>query len=88
MLKLGYVLPQTGQLAFLGPPQIEAARYAVSQINEAGGVLGQPIPELVSSDESDQAAVAQQSADRVLAAGVDGLIGAAASGMSLASSTG
>jgi branched-chain amino acid transport system substrate-binding protein len=84
VLKLGYVLPQTGQLAFLGPPQIQAAQYAVSQINEAGGVLGQPIPELVGGDESDQAAVAQQSADRVLAAGVDALIGAAASGMSLA----
>ena len=83
-LDLGYVLPQTGQLAFLGPPQIEAARFAVSQINEAGGVLGQPIPDLVGGDESDQAAVAQQSADRVLAAGVDAIIGAAASGMSLA----
>jgi branched-chain amino acid transport system substrate-binding protein len=84
VLTLGYVLPQTGQLAFLGPPQIEAARYAVSQINEAGGVLGQPVPELVGGDESDQAAVAQQSADRVLTVGVDALIGAAASGMSLA----
>lgn len=83
-LSFGYVLPQTGQLAFLGPPQIQAAGYAVSQINEAGGVLGQPIPELVGGDESDQAAVAQQSADRVLAAGVDALIGAAASGQSLA----
>lgn len=83
-LKLGYVLPQTGQLAYLGPPQIQAASYAVSQINEAGGVLGKQVPELVAGDESDQAAVANQSADRVLASGVDGLIGAAASGQSLA----
>ncbi|MFC5994112.1 ABC transporter substrate-binding protein [Pseudonocardia hispaniensis] len=84
VLKLGFVLPQTGQLAFLGPPQIQAARYAVSQINEAGGVLGKPIPDLVGGDEADQAAVAQQSADRVLASGVDAVIGAAASGMTLA----
>jgi branched-chain amino acid transport system substrate-binding protein len=84
VLQLGYVLPQTGQLAFLGPPQIQAARYAVAQINEAGGVLGQPVPSVVGGDESDQAAVAQQSADRVLAAGVDALVGAAASGQSLA----
>ncbi|MQA13125.1 MAG: ABC transporter substrate-binding protein [Pseudonocardiaceae bacterium] len=83
-LELGYVLPQTGQLAYLGPPQIQAASYAVAQINQAGGVLGQQVPELVPGDESDQAAVANQSADRVLAAGVDGLIGAAASGQSLA----
>lgn len=82
-LNLGYVLPQTGQLAFLGPPQIESARYAVSEINAAGGVLGAELPEMVGGDESDQAAAAQQSADRVLAAGVDVVIGAAASGRSL-----
>lgn len=82
-LLLGYVLPQTGQLAFLGPPQVESARYAVSEINKAGGVLGKQLPEMVGGDESDQAATAQQSADRVLAAGVDALIGAAASGRSL-----
>ena len=82
-LLLGYVLPQTGQLAFLGPPQVEAVRYAVSEINAAGGVLGTQLPEPAGGDESDQAAVAQQSADRVLAAGVDALIGAAASGRSL-----
>jgi branched-chain amino acid transport system substrate-binding protein len=83
-LSLGYVFPQTGQLAYLGPPQVEAARYAVAEINSAGGVLGTEIPELVAGDEADQAAVAQQSADRVLASGVDALLGAAASGQSLA----
>lgn len=83
-LKLGYVLPETGQLAFLGPPQIQASKYAISQINEAGGVLGQDIPSLVSGDEADTAAIASQSAERVLNADVDAIIGAAASGMSLA----
>lgn len=84
VLKVGYVLPLTGKLAFLGPPMIQALKYARSQINDAGGVLGEPIPPLVAGDEGDQAAVANQSADRVLAAGVDALIGAAASGQSLA----
>lgn len=83
-LKIGYVLPQTGQLAYLGPPQIEAAKFATKKINSAGGVLGKKIPKLVGGDESDQAATANQSADRVLAAGVDVVIGAASSGMSLA----
>src|SRR5690606_29923138 len=31
-LKLGYVLPETGDLAFLGPPQIQAMNYAISLI--------------------------------------------------------
>ncbi|MDI3385213.1 ABC transporter substrate-binding protein [Streptomyces sp. B-S-A8] len=83
-LKLGYVLPETGQLAFLGPPQIESTKFAIEEINKAGGVLGKPIPAVVSGDEAGQEAVAAQSANRVLNAGVDAVIGAAASGMSLA----
>lgn len=83
-LKLGYVLPETGQLAFLGPPMIQSTKFAIKTINDAGGVLGKPIPAVVSGDEAGQEAVAAQSADRVMAAGVDAIIGAAASGMSLA----
>ncbi len=83
-LQLGYVLPETGQLAFLGPPQIQATKYAMSQINDAGGVLGNELPTVVSGDEADTAAVASQSAERVLNENVDAIIGAAASGMSLA----
>jgi branched-chain amino acid transport system substrate-binding protein len=82
-LQFGYVLPETGQLAYLGPPQIESLKFAIQKINDAGGVLGKPVPTVVSSDEAGQEAVAAQSADRVLAAGVDAIIGAAASGMSL-----
>lgn len=84
VLKLGYVLPETGQLAYLGPPQIQALKYAVKTINDAGGVNGTQIPAVVGRDEAGKKAVAAQSADQVLAAGVDALIGAAASGMSLA----
>lgn len=83
-LKVGYVLPETGQLAFLGPPQIDGLKYAVKLINQAGGVLGKPVPAPVSGDEAGDASVAQQSADRVLASGVQAVIGAAASGMTLA----
>ena len=84
VLELGYVLPLTGQLAFLGPPQIKALEYAIQKINQAGGVLGKQIPAPVKGDEAGKKAVAVQSANKVLNAGVDALIGAAASGMSLA----
>jgi ABC-type branched-subunit amino acid transport system substrate-binding protein len=82
-LKVGYVLPETGQLAFLGPPQIQALKLAIKQINAEGGVLGKQIPDPVAADEAGDQAVAQQSADRVLASGVQAVIGAAASGMTL-----
>jgi len=83
-LKVGYVLPETGQLAFLGPPQIQGMKMAVAQINAAGGVLGKQIPAAVAGDEAGDQAVAQQSADRLLAADVQAVVGAAASGMTLA----
>lgn len=83
-MKFGYVLPETGDLAYLGPPQIEAMKYAIKLINDAGGVLGQQIPAPVGGDEAGDAAIASQSATRVLNENVNAIIGAAASGMSLA----
>lgn len=79
----GFILPETGALAFLGPPQIEAIKLAVQDINEAGGVLGAEVPAPVEGDEGDQATVAQASADRILGQGVSAIIGAAASSRSL-----
>lgn len=79
----GYILPETGTLAFLGPPQIEALNLAISDINAAGGVLGSEIPEPAGGDEGDQANVAQTSADRILGQNPSAIIGAAASGRSL-----
>lgn len=81
---LGYILPETGQLAPLGPPQFAGVGLAVQDINAAGGVLGAEIPEPIAGDEAGQDSVAQASADRILAEGVSAIVGAAASGMSLA----
>jgi ABC-type branched-subunit amino acid transport system substrate-binding protein len=82
-LHIGYILPETGQLAFLGPPQISSVEMAVEEANDAGGVLGNDV-QLSTGDEAGDTAVASQSADRLLAEGVHAIIGAAASGMSLA----
>lgn len=81
---LGYVLPETGQLAPLGPPQFAGVGLAIQDINDAGGVLGAEVPDAIAGDEAGQDSVAQASADRILGQGVSGIIGAAASGMSLA----
>lgn len=84
-LKLGYVLPETGQLAYLGPPQIQATKYAISQINDAGGVLGSDIPEVVAGDgAAPDANLAKNATGRVLSQNVDAVIGAASSAISLA----
>lgn len=82
-LRLGYVLPETGPLAFLGPAQITPIEMAIEEANDAGGVLGQSVT-LLGSDEAGDPTIASESADRLLADGVHAIIGAAASGMSLA----
>lgn len=82
-LRLGYILPETGPLSLLGPPQISAIGLALEEINGAGGVLGQPVT-ISAGDEAGDPTVSAQTAQRLLGEGVDAIIGAASSGMSLA----
>ena len=82
VLRLGGILPETGNLAFLGPPEFAGVQLAVDDINAAGGVLGNPI-EWLPGDSGDNGEVANGTVDRLLAEDVDGFIGAASSGVSL-----
>ncbi len=82
ILKIGTLLPETGNLAFLGPPEIAGVQMAVAEINEAGGVNGAPV-ELVEGDSGDTTTdTAVQTVTRELAEGVDAIIGAASSSVS------
>ncbi len=80
-LTLGRVLPETGPLGFLGPPQIEGVKLAVEDINAAGGVLGSDVT-LLTADEGETPQTAAESATRLLGEGAQAIIGAAASGSS------
>jgi ABC-type branched-subunit amino acid transport system substrate-binding protein len=82
ILKIGTLLPETGNLAFLGPPEIAGVQMAVVEINEAGGVLGQPV-ELSEGDSGDTTTdTAVQTVTRELGENVDAIIGAASSSVS------
>ena len=82
-LVIGTLLPLTGNLAFLGPPEVAGARLAAQDINAAGGVLGQEV-RLVEGDSGDASTdTATQTVDRLLQEGVNAIIGAASSGVSL-----
>lgn len=82
-LTIGTLLPETGDLAFLGPPEIAGARLAVEDINAAGGVLGQDVV-LIEGDSGDTSTdIANQTVDRLLAEGVHAIVGAASSAVSL-----
>jgi len=82
VLKLGGVLPLTGALAFLSPPEIAGVELAIQDINDAGGVLGKPVEwTLEDSSDGDHPEIAPASATKLLDAGVDAIVGAAASGV-------
>jgi neutral amino acid transport system substrate-binding protein len=81
-LVIGTILPVTGDLAFLGPPEVAGADLAVTDINEAGGVNGKDVV-LEQGDSGDTTTdLANQEVDRLLAAGADAIMGAASSAVS------
>ena len=81
-LVIGTLLPVTGDLAFLGPPEVAGARLAVADINAAGGVFGTDVV-LHEGDSGDtNQDIANPEVDRLLALDVDAIIGAASSAVS------
>ncbi len=81
-LKIGTLLPETGNLAFLGPPEIVGVQMAVADINEAGGFGGKDVV-LSEGDSGDTTTdTAVQTVTRELQENVDAIIGAASSSVS------
>ncbi len=78
-LVIGRILPDTGPLAFLGPPMIEGFKLAIEDINAAGGVLGQDV-QAIDADEGETPQTAAESANRLVGEGVHAIVGAASSG--------
>lgn len=82
-LKIGTLLPITGSLAFLGPPEVAGVKLAFKDINAAGGVNGKPV-QLSEGDSGDTTTnIASQTVTRQLNEGVSAIVGAASSGVSL-----
>ncbi|MCA1602170.1 MAG: ABC transporter substrate-binding protein, partial [Acidobacteria bacterium] len=80
-LKIGSLLPETGSLAFLGPPEFAGVDVAIDEINAAGGVLGNDVSHLRGDSGDDKTDTANQTVDRELGAGAQVIVGAAASGV-------
>jgi branched-chain amino acid transport system substrate-binding protein len=82
-LTVGMLLPQTGDLAFLGPPEFAGVDLAIEDINAAGGVLGQDVVGVKADSGDGTPDIAGAEVDKLLSAGADTVIGAAASGVSI-----
>jgi branched-chain amino acid transport system substrate-binding protein len=81
-LTLGTLLPETGNLAFLGPPEFAGVDLAIQEINEGGGVLDNDVVKIDSDSGDATTDIASQSVQRLLSENVDAIIGAASSGVS------
>ncbi|CAM3507863.1 ABC transporter substrate-binding protein [Nocardioides dubius] len=82
-LVVGTLLPQTGDLAYLGPPEFAGVQLAINEINEAGGIDGQQITQVKADSGDGTPDIAGASTDKLLNQGADVVVGAAASGVSL-----
>ena len=82
-LTVGSLLPSTGDLAFLGPPEFAGVDLAVKEINEAGGVLGKDVVQSKADSGDGTPKIAPGSVDKLLTAKSDVIIGAASSSVSL-----
>ena len=78
-LKLGSVLPQTGSLAFLGPPEQAGVQLAVDEINEAKKGITIDFTPGDSGDADNKAF--ETTVPKLQSEGVTAMIGAAASGV-------
>jgi len=78
-LSVGTVLPQTGSLAYLGPPEEAGVGLAAAEINEAGKGITVEVEYGDSGDTENKAY--ETTVPRLLGNGVQALIGAAASGV-------
>ena len=81
-LTIGTLLPQTGNLAFLGPPEFAGVELAIQEVNEAGGFMDKDVAYIEGDSGDAQQDVANPTVDRLLAANADVIIGAASSGVS------
>ncbi len=82
-LVVGTLLPATGDLAFLGPPEFAGVDLAVKDINEAGGVLGEDVAQSKADSGDGTPKIAPGEVDKLLGDDADVIIGAASSSVSL-----
>lgn len=82
-LVLGGLLPQTGDLAFLGPAGASAIDLALAEIDSAGGVLGYPVTYLVGDSGDAETGLAAQVVASQISRGAQAIVGPFASAVTV-----
>lgn len=82
-LTIGTLLPITGSLAFLGPPEFAGVQLAIQEINENGGFNGKDVKYIEGDSGDTENKVAPATVATLLSQNADAIIGAASSSVSL-----
>lgn len=82
-LSIGTLLPQSGDLAFLGPPEFAGVDLAVKEINDNGGFQGKDVKQVKADSGDGTPNIAPSETDKLLRGGADAIVGAASSSVSL-----
>jgi ABC-type branched-subunit amino acid transport system substrate-binding protein len=80
-LKLGAIMPMTGELADYGPADLSGIKLAVEEINKAGGVLGSEVGLVVGDDQTSPQAGVDTAQKLVSIEKVNALVGPLGSGV-------
>ncbi len=83
-LRLGIVLPATGDLASIGSPMVKGIDFLIGTVNDCGGVLGKPIQVFKEDDRTEPTAGAEAVTKLVQVDKVGAIVGSFASSVSTA----
>ena len=83
-LKMGMLLPATGDLASVGQPMLGAAPLLVETVNQCGGVNGKPVTLVSADDQTDPTVGAEAMTKLAEVDKVAGVVGSFASSVSAA----
>jgi len=83
-LKIGSLLPSTGDLASIGQAMIASVPLLVETVNQCGGVNGAPVTLVAADDQTDPAAGAEAMTKLAEVDNVAGVVGSFASSVSAA----
>lgn len=83
-LRLGVILPATGDLASIGQPMVKSIDMLVETVNDCGGVLGKPINLFKEDDRTQPPAGAEAARKLISVDRVGAIVGAFASSVSSA----
>jgi branched-chain amino acid transport system substrate-binding protein len=81
-IKIGVLVPLTGESASAGTDMLNAAKLAVDEINDGGGVLGRQL-EIVSGDDGCDPQTGTAAAQKLAVSGIVGVAGGYCSGAAI-----